>query len=79
MAIEHGATEVHQWKVVELEKALVLIEVEVKVVEDRVQLVKAQGEEEKVKAITEVKLKAVNEFKTSKDVKNEVIEGSSVA
>ena len=49
MPIEHGAIDVHRWKMVELEEALELGKVVIKA-DDKVQLIVAQAKEKKVRS-----------------------------
>ncbi|KAG1341840.1 hypothetical protein COCNU_05G000690 [Cocos nucifera] len=61
-----------------LEEALVLKEATVKAAEDRMELIKAKANEEKVKASNEAKLRGIKEFKASEKFENKVVEGFSI-
>ena len=70
IAIEHGANEMHRWKVAKIEEVLELDEIE--------KLFEARAKVDKSKVIAKVKLRAIKEFKASKDFEAEVPKGSSI-
>ncbi|KAG1363681.1 hypothetical protein COCNU_11G005080 [Cocos nucifera] len=79
LAIEHGLIKVWQKRITELEANLQLKEAAVRKTKEKLKSVEAWAKADKAKVIAEAKLKAVEEYKVSKEFKAEIIEGSSVA
>ena len=76
LIMEHRLMEIHQKRIVELEVNLHLKKVAVKATEDKIKWMEAQTKTDKVKAVIEAKLMAIEEHKTLLEFEAKVIKDS---